>query len=385
MKVLIYSKSFLPATGGIQTVVSELAGGLAEKKVAGSDERIQVTVVTQTKADPGGDQEALFRILRSPTVFELARVMRSSDVIHIAGPAILPMVLAQLCGRPMVIEHHGFQTACPNGLLFYEPTETPCPGHFMAGRYGKCAECNREEVGLLRSLLMLVLTPVRRWLSNRASVNIVPTEWLATILRLQRMRTIYHGISDQPLDQPPASVPATFAFQGRLVTTKGVELLLRAAERLLENNHEFQIAIVGDGPERVNLRSNISEALSRHVEFLGHVREDRLREVLKNVAVVVMPSLGGEVFGLVAAENMLRGKLLIVSDIGALREVVGETGLVFRTGDAEDLATCMRRAINEPALATQLGASARKRAMQAFDRDSMIERHISLYREALSG
>ena len=77
-----------------------------------------------------------------------------------------------------------------------------------------------------------------------------------------------------------------------------------------------------------------------------------------------MPSLGGEVFGLVAAENMMRGKLVIVSDIGAMREVVGETGLVFRTGDAQDLATCMKRTIDEPELASSLGYSARVRAMQ---------------------
>ena len=89
-------------------------------------------------------------------------------------------------------------------------------------------------------------------------------------------------------------------------------------------------------------------------------------------------------FGLVAAENMMRGKLVIVSDIGAMREVVGETGLVFRTGDAQDLATCMKRTIDEPELASSLGYSARARAMQIFDRDSMIEKHISLYCEAFS-
>jgi glycosyltransferase involved in cell wall biosynthesis len=128
----------------------------------------------------------------------------------------------------------------------------------------------------------------------------------------------------------------------------------------------------------------MSEALSRRVQLLGHVPDEQLDEVLKDASVVVMPSLGGEVFGLVAAENMMRGKLLIISDIGAMREVVGETGLVFRTGDAEDLAACMERAINEPELLLRLGDSARIRAMQIFDRDSMIKKHISLYCEAFS-
>jgi glycosyltransferase involved in cell wall biosynthesis len=311
-------------------------------------------------------------------------LIRESDVIHIAGATILPMALAMLCGKPMVVEHHGFQAACPNGLLFYEPTETPCPGHYMAERYDRCIECNRKKAGLPQSALMLLLTPVRRWLLNRARANIIPTDWLAAILKLQRMRTIHHGIADQPVAPAARSAVTTFAFQGRLVSTKGAKLLLRAAESMLEENQEFRIVIVGDGPERENLQSQMSEGLSRRVRLLGHVPDDQLNEVLNDAGTVVMPSLGGEVFGLVAAENMMRGKLVIVSDIGAMREVVGETGLVFRTGDAQDLATCMKRAIEEPELPLSLGYSARMRAMRIFDRDSMIAKHISLYREVFS-
>ena len=212
----------------------------------------------------------------------------------------------------------------------------------------------------------------------------MPTDWLATILKLERMRTVYHGIPAQPVDSLARPELPTFAFQGRLVSTKGAKLLLRAAESILESNQEFRIVIVGDGPERENLQSYMSEALSRRVQLLGHVPDDQLDEVLKDASVVVMPSLGGEVFGLVAAENMMRGKLLIISDIGAMREVVGETGLVFHTGDAEELAMCMKRVINEPDLALRLREAAHRRAMQTFDVDSMIERHVLLYEHVLS-
>jgi glycosyltransferase involved in cell wall biosynthesis len=357
---------------------------LAEKSRSLGNEKIEVTVVTQTQGNSGDDLLTSYRIVRSPTLLELAGLMRRSDVVHIAGATILPMALALLCGKPMVVEHHGLQAACPNGLLFYEPTETPCPGYYMAERYDKCIECNREKVGPIKSALMLLLTPLRRWLSNRALANIMPTDWLATILKLQRMKTIYHGIQRQPVTPTARSAAPTFAFQGRLVSTKGAKLLLQAAENILKANQEFQIVIVGDGPERENLQSHMSDALSRRVRFLGHVPADRLNEVLKDAGTVVMPSLGGEVFGLVAAENMMRGKLLIISDIGAMREVVGETGLVFRIGDADELAACMNRVIKEPDLAVRSGDSARIRAVQIFDRDSMIKKHISLYCEAFS-
>jgi glycosyltransferase involved in cell wall biosynthesis len=63
--------------------------------------------------------------------------------------------------------------------------------------------------------------------------------------------------------------------------------------------------------------------------------------------------------------------------------VVGDTGMVFRTGDAESLAACMRKVLENPSLPASLGPAARERAVKVFDRDSMIQGHVSLYREAL--
>ncbi len=63
---------------------------------------------------------------------------------------------------------------------------------------------------------------------------------------------------------------------------------------------------------------------------------DRLERELGDVAAVILPSLGGEVFGMASAENRMRGRLVVVSDVGSLGEVVGEESLKFRSGDAAD-------------------------------------------------
>lgn len=296
-------------------------------------ESFEVTVVTRTPGDPREDVQLPFQVVRLPGLGKLIRLMRGADLIHVAGPALAPLALGFLLRKPVVVEHHGFQVACPNGQLFYEPDQTLCPGHYMARRYAKCVQCNAKVTDLKRSLRLLLLVPPRRWLANRARVNITPTEWLAGILKLHRMKTIHHGIppGSAPISKT-ASVP-TFAYIGRLVTTKGVPLLLQAAEQLRKEGFEFRLKIIGDGPERESLKSQAA-ALDGYVEFVGHVPQDRQDEVLSGAGTVVMPSLSGEAFGLVAAENMLRGKLLIVSDIGSLRELVGDTGLVFPAGDA---------------------------------------------------
>ena len=383
MKVLIYTEYFFPIPGGVQTIVRELASGLAAwSSTSPGADAVEVTVVTQTVECTAEDKELPFRLIRRPRFGELVCELIGADVVHLAGPAIVPLVLGLLMRKPVVVEHHGFQVACPNGLMFFEPTQTHCPGHFMAGRYGKCFECNGRSVGPRKSLSWLALTHLRRWLAERATANITPTDWLATILKLNRTSTVYHGVSSVAGTADSILSPSTFAYQGRLVTTKGVDLLLQVAQQLQNEKYDFRLKIIGEGPELESLKSRAA-GLHGEVEFLGHVPDKNLEEVLSDVATVVMPSLGGEVFGLVAGENMLRGKLLIVSDLGALREVVGDTGMIFRTGDAESLATCMRKVLENPSLPGSLGPAARARAMKVFDRDSMIQGHVSLYREAL--
>ena len=64
-------------------------------------------------------------------------------------------------------------------------------------------------------------------------------------------------------------------------------------------------------------------------------------------------------------------------------EIVGEAGLRFKAGDSEALYACLRDIIEIPSLRASLSVAARRRAMQIFDRNSMIEGHVSAYREAL--
>jgi glycosyltransferase involved in cell wall biosynthesis len=84
-----------------------------------------------------------------------------------------------------------------------------------------------------------------------------------------------------------------------------------------------------------------------------------------------------------AAENMARGKLIILSDVGSLREVIGDTGLWFAAGDAAGLASCMKRVLDDATVATHLGGKERRRASEQFDRDKMLLQHFQVYREAV--
>jgi glycogen(starch) synthase len=386
MKLLLYVHTWAPSVGGVETINMILARGLAEWKGAYLGEEIAVTLVTQTPALGMDDSTLPFRVVRRPRFGQLIRLIRESDLVHMAGPTLLPSAIAWLSRKPAVIEHHGFQSICPNGQLLYEPTQTPCPGHFMARRYRECIRCN-SKLGKLAGIKMWLLTFPRRWLSQHVSANIVPTSWLGSLLQLNRAQTIHHGLPIR--ESPPAkrvtSPISTFVFVGRLVSTKGARLLIEAAGILKNKHREFQVKIIGDGPEGQELEKLVRDLdVQDRVQFLGHIPDEKLEVGLQDAIAVVMPSLGGEVFGLVAAENMQRGGLVIASDIGALSEVVGDAGMTFATGDADGLAQCMEKIIANPGLASEIGKKASRRIAELFTADQMIRDHVRLYQQACS-
>jgi glycosyltransferase involved in cell wall biosynthesis len=389
MKLLLYSNFFYPQTGGTQAIVLALARGFSVRHaVTVGVESIEVTVATQEREAWAYDEEQPFRIVRAPGLGDLRTLIGEADLVHIAGPALAPLLLCVLTGKKFVVEHHAFQTACPNGQYFYEQTSSLCVGHFMRGNYRQCVECDGRVVSRPRAMAEIGLSGLRRRLCNRAAANILPTQWLGSVIELNRMKTIHHGVADVPLSalhrRPEATSGAKtiFAFQGRLVPTKGIRVLLDAVKILQGEGRAFSVKFIGGGPALEYLKADEARE-NLNVQILGHVPDDGLPAALADVSAIVMPSIAGEVFGLVAAESMIRGRLVIVSDLGSLKEVVGDGALTFRNGDAADLADKMKFVMDNPGAVVSVSERARKRALEAFNLGTMVERHIELYRSVL--
>ncbi|MGA2508708.1 MAG: glycosyltransferase family 4 protein [Candidatus Acidiferrales bacterium] len=386
VKLILYAHSWAPSVGGVETATMILARGLAEWAAAHAGEEVAVTLVTRTPANGMDDSALPFQVARRPGIGELIRLVREADVVHIAGPCLMPAAIAWLMRKPAVIEHHGHQAICPNGLLFKQPSQTLCPGHFAARQYRECLRCCSSTEGLAGGLRTLLLTFPRRWLSGRLTANIMISNRLGARLELPRSTTIYYGIPDAT----PVSMESTrsasngfeIAYVGRLVAEKGLPLLLEAAQWMKQQGVAFKLSFIGGGSERVRLGQMAERlGLSDCVTFTGDLRGADLEKTVGKIAVVVMPSVWEETAGLSAIEQMMRGRVVIAADIGGLGEVVDGGGLKFAPGDWRALAACMQKVAADPELAKSLGSAARSRAMRMFRQDSMIQAHLSLYRE----
>ena len=390
MKLLIYARDWAPSVGGVQTIVKTLADGLASCSKEDCEETIEVTLLTQTPAGNMNDSQLPYRVIRNPGFVDFIREIRMADVIHLAGPTLLPLIVGYLLRKPTIVEHHGYQANCPNGLLLFEPDRSVCPGHFMAGRYGKCIDCNTRNLGKLGSVRNLLFTFPRRWLCERVARNVAVTNHVATRIALPHSLTIYHGTPDSgsrpPNGSPDSGNGLQIGYVGRLVQEKGLPVLIKAAKHLENSRVAFSLTFIGDGPQHAELKA-LSDKLSLNnmVIFTGDLRGADLDRALRAIQIVVMPSEWEETAGLAAIEQMMLGGAVIVADIGGLAEVVGGAGLKFRPGNSDELYSCLKIVAADRIKIEELGSMARGRALKEFSVKRFIMQHASMYRNFSKG
>jgi phosphatidylinositol alpha-mannosyltransferase len=155
---------------------------------------------------------------------------------------------------------------------------------------------------------------------------------------------------------------------------------LEACQILSQQKRSFELFVLGDGPERASLEAFVEERqLTSQVRFLGRVAQSEVSDLLTKADLVVVPSLGGEVFGMVPAENMLRGIPVLASNLGAFDEVLGDAGITFKTGDSADLARQIGRIVDDPSLSKRMRVTGRQRVLDRFPMSQMIDRHAEIY------
>jgi glycogen(starch) synthase len=387
LKLLVYSTHFLPSIGGVQTYVRLLAEGLSQGRFAGNGPGIDLTLITNTPGSEEYDRSFPYRIVRHPGFGALKKLISGADVVFLAGPSLLPMLIAWMKRVPFAIEQHGYQAICPNGLLFLQPDKSPCPRYFSMGKYSKCLTCRSAEVGGLKAFASVLLTFPRRWLCDRAAANIAVTDHVRHRLNLRNSCAVYHGVPEsQILAQfGSESRQETFSvgYLGRLVAEKGLPLLLRAARQLKDDGLNFRVVLVGDGPERQSLTVLATELqIEDRMTITGYLQNEELRSTVANLSVMIMPSIWEETAGFSAIEYMMRGGSVIAADIGGLSEVVGDAGLKFPANDWRKLAECILELARDPERRETLGVRARQRALEKFSVERMVREHAQIFEVA---
>ena len=163
---------------------------------------------------------------------------------------------------------------------------------------------------------------------------------------------------------PPA--PATpnapaFLFVGQIIPRKGWRCLLQAASLLRQRGRRnFTVTFAGDGPELPQLQASVAElGLEENVTLAGRVPYAELGQHFARASALILPSLE-DTWGMVVPEAMALNKAVLCSKFAGASELIsnGREGYVFDPHAPAELAAAMERFLDDPALASVLGAQA---------------------------
>jgi glycosyltransferase involved in cell wall biosynthesis len=184
------------------------------------------------------------------------------------------------------------------------------------------------------------------------------------------------GLSPEPGDD------GTLLYVGRLSAEKGVDDLVRSMQQV----PQMRLIVAGDGPQRGALQELAASLRLSNLEFVGQVGHVERDTLIARSRFTVLPSHAYETLGKTILESYAEGRAVVASDLGSRRELVdqGETGILYRAGDVNQLAGAIRALASRPELAKKMGIAGWEKVRKHYTPEGHYQKLLGLY-EVLAG
>jgi glycosyltransferase involved in cell wall biosynthesis len=283
-------------------------------------------------------------------------------------------------GARVVMHLHNFRLFCAIGVCFRAGQPCfRCHGRFTAPGVALNCRGSRPEA-VAYGYALSAHQP-----DTFAAVDrfITPSEYAAHQLETLglppgRTDVLPHYIATTAFTDRSLADRGQFALAfGRLAPEKGFDVAIDAAAIA-----GVPLRIAGEGPAERELARRI-EREKAPVELCGKVPPEKLRDMLRRAALVVVPTSGNETFGFAALEAMAAGVPIVASRSGALPEIAGDSACVPR-GDALAMGGRMRELWDDPRRRVDEGDAAIARARERFSEEAYVRGLLALYRRVLA-
>jgi glycosyltransferase involved in cell wall biosynthesis len=305
------------------------------------------------------------------SAWALARILEAEnpDAVHLVAmkPIVLGGLALKLVSAPHVVVHVTGQ-----GLMGI--TTNPLLRLYRAGMLRVVASMIRRP-----SSYLLVENPDDLSLLRRTGAD--PGPRFAILGGA--------GVDPQafpPLPQPSNDVPVA-AYVGRMIKSKGVDVLMDAYDRLTTRGVRLQLELYGKSDDG-NLDAVDSQAISAWcarsgARWLGHVGD--IVDVWRRADFFVLPARGGEGMPRALLEAAACARPLLVTDVPGSRHFVrnGVEGLIVRPQDAGALSDALQRLAGDAELRLRMGEAARLRLLHGFTEAHVKHALLASYKSML--
>lgn len=315
MKILISSRFFYPSLGGSETNAEILAHEFIKlnHQVKLVTHTLDTTTVSEVRTFP-------FQVIRRPNLLRFIALMRWCDVCLQNG-IILKQLLAILVTRtPLVIRHQTWIQHPDTSATYLIRLK------LWAVRFATSIAISQSIAEHLNHSSVMIPNPYRD--------------------------NLFHCLPNIPRNKE-------LVFLGRLVSDKGLDLLLNVMKSLKKYGLYPKLTVIGSGESEAALRQQTKALqIEKQVAFVGPKTGYDLVHLLNEHQILVIPSRWKEPFGVVALEGIACGCVVVGSSGGGLKDAIGDCGITFPNGDENALTKALFSLLTQPELLTRYRANA---------------------------
>lgn len=328
-----------------------------------------------------------YKALRNIIKNERPDIAHFHNIFYLISPSAY--YACKDAGVPIVQTLHNFRFFCANGLLMRDGKICEdCIGKIPWR--GMLHGCHRNS--RLYSAPAVLTGCVHRFLGtwkDKVDAYIALTEF-------GKKKIVECGLPEEKifvkpnfLSNPPKPnyVNGGFAvFLGRLSEEKGLNIILEAFKILQSSipNH-VSLKVIGSGPQQKQFEDKVRAENVYSIECIGRKGFAESMAILKNSMFMIMPSVWYETFGKTIIEAFACGKPVIASRLGAMAEIVehGKTGLLFKPGNSNDLASKITWMIENEVACVEMGKNARAEFVAKYTAEKNYEILMNIYQKTI--
>ncbi len=171
----------------------------------------------------------------------------------------------------------------------------------------------------------------------------------------------------EPINERPF-----FLFVGRLEKIKGLQNVIP----IFKEKPNYDLLIAGDGDYQRELEALAQN--SPNIKFLGKLEQSKLRELYHAAIAVIVPSICLETFGIIIIEAFSMKTPVIVNNLGALPEVVEDSGGGFVYNNESELVDAIKNLAENPVLRSELGNKGYAAFLKYWNEDAHLTQYFNL-------